>query len=28
MAHGTVTYEAGTALEQPDWTDVDVRRAG
>jgi NADH-quinone oxidoreductase subunit F len=28
MAHGTVTYDAGTALEQPDWTDVDVRRAG
>jgi hypothetical protein len=28
MAHGTVTYDAGTALEQPDWTYVDVRRAG
>ena len=28
MAHGTVTDDAGTALEQPDWTDVDVRRAG
>jgi NADH-ubiquinone oxidoreductase-F iron-sulfur binding region len=28
MAHGTVTYDTGTALEQPDRTYVDVRRAG
>jgi NADH:ubiquinone oxidoreductase subunit F (NADH-binding) len=27
MAHSTVTYDAGTAPEQPDWTYVDVRRA-
>jgi NADH-quinone oxidoreductase subunit F len=28
MAYGTVTYDAGTALEQLDRTYVDVRRAG
>ncbi len=28
MADGTVTYDARTALKQPDGTEVDVRRAG
>ncbi|MGH9216380.1 MAG: hypothetical protein ACRDZS_09000 [Acidimicrobiales bacterium] len=28
MRHGTVAYDARIALKQPDWTYVDVRRAG
>jgi NADH-quinone oxidoreductase subunit F len=28
MADGAVTYDASIALKQPDWTYVDVRRAG